>query len=256
MRAEHSTAARRRSKRSESGAVMLVVMLILLTATTMAVVSLQTTQYELRASGYNRGAVQTQYVSEAGANTTIAWVDATSMDRSFLRHVNAWNALPLPPRMFLFGEPEVPSTNRANANRTQWLQQRELSTVVMPPITQPGSTEGTTDVVGTLGPRSKYVAGVLDSGTAVPTDYIVDLYDCRQLPNTASAGSQVNQGGSGTLQETQFYCVVTSRGRAYVPGAPSKTWSLPGSLNYVPNRFMMAHDSRGTIVTPPIVMGP
>jgi hypothetical protein len=254
MRAKQPTAGRRRPKRSESGAVMLVVMLILLTATTMAVVSLQTTQYELRASGYNRAAVQTQYVSEAGANTTIAWVDATSMDRSFLLQLSAWSGSA--PEMFKFGEPEVPTTNRASANRTMWLQQKRLTTVVMPPITQPGSTEGTTDVVGTLGPRSNYVAGVEDSVNAGVTDYVVDLYDCRQLPNTGSPGSQVNLGGSGTLREAQYYCVVTSRGRSYMPGAPTKTWALPDGKSYTPNRFTMGHDSRGTIVTPPIILGP
>jgi hypothetical protein len=253
MGAKQPAAVRRRRKRSESGAVMLVVMLILLTATTLAVMSLQTTQYELRASGYNRAAVQTQYVSEAGANTTIAWVDATCMDPSFLRHLKSFAAAA--PSMLAFGEPEVPTSNRASANRTQWRQQRVLTTVVMPPITQPGSAEGTTDVVGTFGPRSNYVAGVQDPQHVGETDYVVDLYDCRQLANTASAGTQVNQGGSGKLQETQFYCVVTSRGRAYMPGAPSKTWSLPAG-NYVPNRFTMGHDSRGTIVTPPIIMSP
>jgi hypothetical protein len=254
MRAKHPIAGSRRSKRSESGAVMLVVMLILLTATTMAVVSLQTTQYELRASGYNRAAVQTQYVSEAGANTTIAWVDATSMDRSFLIQLSAWSGSS--PEMFKFGEPEVPASNRASANRTMWIQQKMLTTVVMPPITQPGSTEGTTDVVGTLGPRSNYVVGIQDAGNVGITDYVVDLYDCRQLPNTGSPGSQVNLGGSGTLRETQFYCVVTSRGRSYVPGSPTKTWSLPNGNNYIPNRFTMGHDSRGTIVTPSIILGP
>jgi hypothetical protein len=81
------------------------------------------------------------------------------------------------------------------------------------------------------------------------------MYDCRQLPNTGSAGSQVNQGGSGTLQQVQFYCVVTSRGRAFIPGAPTKKWTMLAG-DYIVNRFTMGHDSRGTIVTPPIILSP
>jgi hypothetical protein len=248
---------RRRRKRSESGAVMLVVMLILLTATAMAAVSLQSTQFELRASGYNRAATQIQYVSEAGASATLAWVDATAMDGIFMKHLKAWNDQGLPPDYLPFGEPRLDpaTTHRLNANRTQWRQQAALTTVVMPPITQPGSTVGTNDPVGTFGPRSTYVVGVQDPNNGGLTDYVVDLYDCRQLPNTATAGSQVNQGGSGKLQQVQFYCVVTSRGRSYVPNSPSKTWTI-GANNYVVNRFTMGHDARGTIVTPPIMLSP
>jgi hypothetical protein len=178
------------------------------------------------------------------------------MDGIFMKHLRSWNSQ-LPPDYLPFGEPRlnVNTTNRLNANRTQWRQQAALTTVVMPPITQPGSSVGTTDPVGTFGPRSKYVAGVQDPLNGGATDYVVDLYDCRQLPNTATVGSQVNQGGSGKLQQVQFYCVVTSRGRAFVPGAPSKTWTM-GSQNYIVNRFTMAHDARGTIVTPPIMLSP
>jgi type II secretory pathway component PulK len=255
MGVRNTVTPRRTRKRSEEGAVMLVVMLILLTATAMAAVSLQTTQFELRAAGYNRAALQTQYVSEAGANTSIAWVDATSMDRSFLAHVASWNAQQYPPSMLRFGEPDIVPSNRLNANRTEWQQQRVLTNVIMPPITKPGSTDGTTDLVGTFGPRSNYVPGVDDTNHPGVTAYVVDLYDCRQLPNTGTAGSQVNQGGSGTLQQVQYYCVITSRGRAFVPGAPTKTWTLPAG-DFVVNRFTMGHDSRGTIVTPPIILGP
>jgi hypothetical protein len=240
---------------------MLVVMLILLTATAMAAVSLQSTQYELRASGYNRAATQTQYISEAAANTTLAWVDATSLDRSFLTHLAAWNSV-APPDMLPFGEPQLHSDNsngfvpnRQNANRTQWRQQASLTGVVMPPITQAGSTIGTADPLGTLGPRSAYVPGVQDISNPGGTDYVVDMYDCRQLPNTASSGSQVNQGGSGSLHQIQYYCVVTSRGRSFVPGALGKKWTMAGG-DYLVNRFTMAHDARGTVVTPPIIVSP
>jgi len=246
----------RRHPRSEEGAVMLVVMLILLTATAMAAVSLQSTQYELRASGYNRAAIQTQYVSEAAAVTTLAWVDATTQDQSFKKHLAAWNAITDPvgwPNLAQFGEPKLTAANRVNASRTQWIQQKTLTTIRGTPLSRPGATDGVADPIGTFGPRSGYVPGVLNEDSPdAPADYVVDMYDCRQLPNTGTAGSQVNQGGSGTLHEIQFYCVVTSRGRAFVPAAPTKRWTFQ-NVAYQVRRFTMAHDARGAIVTPPII---
>ena len=241
----------RRTARSREGAVMLVVMLILVTATAMAAVSLQTTQFELRGSGYGRSALQTQYVSEAGASTTLAWVDGMSMFEGFKAHLNAWNAAPAPPDLQLFGEPAFTAANRRNANRTQWVQQKYLTgaPAVMPPITRPNENN---DVVGTLGPRSPYVPGVRNPELdPPPTDYVVDLYDCLPMTATASVGTQVNYGGSGTLIPIQYYCVVTSRGRAYIPGTPTKIWQLPGK-NFEVSRLSMSHDSRGMIITPPM----
>jgi hypothetical protein len=118
------------------------------------------------------------------------------------------------------------------------------------------------DPLGTFGPSSAFVPGAEHPALPPPpaglVDYVVDLYDCQQLPVTASPGSQVNQTGSSGLTQAQFYCVVTSRGRAYVPSADTdsatKTWSLSGGRTYTPSRFMAAHDARGTIVTPPILI--
>jgi hypothetical protein len=228
---------------------MLVVMLILLTATAMAAVSLQSTQYELRAAGYNRAAVQTQYVSEAGATATMAWVDATCMDSTFLNvHLAKWNLTQTGPDLRLFGEPALTALNRSDANRTSWYQQKQLTAFNAAPLSQPDGS----DPIGTFGPRSGYVPGVFNEQVPDdPVDYSVDLYDCQQLSNTDTAGSQVNRGGSGQLHSIQYYCVVTSHGRAYVPNAPKKKWSSQG-VDYEVRRFTMAHDSRGAIVTPPI----
>lgn len=255
---------KRRRARSEEGAVMLIVLLILLTATTLAATSLQTTQFELRSSGYNRAAMQTQYVSEIAAQTTLAWVDATALDGSLKTQMTAWNTAGSPD-MALFGEPVLNDTTRWNSTRTQWKQQEVLGTVGTPPLTQAGysnSAKTFTDPVGTFGPRSAYVAGI-QPGPTDPNivDYVVDMYDCVQLPNSAAAGYQINQGGSGVARQVQYYCVVTSRGRAYVPyptattSQPTKRWSVAGkttTVDYIVNRFTMAHDSRGTLVTPPM----
>lgn len=253
-------ARKRRPAREREGAVMLIVLLIVLTATTLAATSLQSTQFELRNSGYNRAALQTQYVSEAAAMASLAWIDATAMDRSFMQHINKWAESGLTPSMAQFGEPEIPMGNPANANRLQWVTQESLNANAIPPLTYANYAKGTyTDQYGSLGPRSTYVAGNQMEDNVVSANYVVDLYDCRRLANTAAAGYQVNQGGSGTIQYFQLYCVVTSRGRTYVPYAagaptrPTKTWSINGNVPYVVNRFTMAHDSRGAVITPPMI---
>jgi hypothetical protein len=255
-----SRARKRRPARQREGAVMLIVLLIVLTATTLAATSLQSTQFELRNSGYNRAALQTQYVSEAAAMASLAWIDATAMDRSFMQHVNKWADSGLTPSMAQFGEPEIPRTNPASANRLQWVTQESLTANTIPPLTYANYAKGAySDPYGSLGPRSTYVAGNQMEDNVVSSNYVVDLYDCRRLANTAAAGYQVNQGGSGTIQYFQLYCVVTSRGRTFVPYAagaptkPTKTWSINGSVPYVVNRFTMAHDSRGAIITPPMI---
>jgi hypothetical protein len=249
--------AQRRSrskKRSEEGAVMLVVMLILLTATALAGISLQATQYELRAAGFDRTALQTQYVSESAMATTMSWVDAISLDGSLKLHVGTWNSGRDPLDVTQFGEPTLTNLNRQDASRTQWSQQARLTTVTIPPITVTGADN---DPVGTFGPKSSYHPGTEDPDGTNPavSDYVVDMYDCRRLMGAGTPGTQVNQGGSGAIRVFQLYCVVTARGRSFMFGkfARTKTWQTAGGVNYQVNRFAMAHDSRGTIVSPPIV---
>ena len=229
---------------------MLVVMLILLVATALAGISLQSTQHELRAAGYNRLATQTQYVAESALATTLSWIEETSMNGTFLRHVDHWQASTAgPPDMTLFGEPPIDPMYRHMANRTEWQQQSVLylNQTTLPPL----SVANTVDALGTFGPRSAHVPG--DGSDFGIGSYVVDLYDCQSLAGMGSPGSQINQTGSGTIQERQYYCVVTARGRTYVPNAPTKTWTEgPGTVTRVVSRFMAAHDARGTVITPPI----
>jgi hypothetical protein len=236
---------------------MLVVMLILLTVTALAGISFQASQYDLRAAGNNRAALQTQYVSEAAMATTLSWVDATSIDRSIMLHVGTWNDLSAddkPPDMTWFAEPALTKDNRRDATRTQWIQQEKLTKVVLPPLTVPGVAN---DPVGSFGPRVSNHPGTQERNVGADekvSDYVVDMYDCRRLTGVGSPGSQVNQGGSGTIKEMQLFCVVTARGRSFVWGGADKIWKTADNKEYPVNRFTTAHDTRGTIVSPPIVV--
>ena len=249
----HEPRTRPHRRRREEGAVMMVVMLILLTATALAGVALQATQFELRAAGFGRSATQTQYVSEAAMTTTLSWVDSTSLDGSLVRrHIATWNGGSAPDQS-RFGEPELTATNRADSNRTQWSQQENLTTVTLPPITVAGASN---DPVGTFGPRVSLHPGTEDPDETDPlvSDYVVDMYDCRRLTGVGSPGAQVNQQGSGAIRDMQLYCVITSRGRSFLFGGPRRTWTTGAGTNFVQNRFALAHDSRGTLVSPPIVV--
>lgn len=244
-----------KQKRSEEGAVMLVVMLILLTATALAGVSLQATQYELRSAGFDRTAVQTQYVSEAAMSTTLSWIDTTSLDRSIMQHIDVWNSAAKGPDVGMFGEPVLTTKNRQDSNRTQWIQQARLTGVTLPPITM---TNANNDPIGTFGPKSSYNPGTEDpNNIANPalSDYVVDMYDCRRLTGAGTPGTQVNTGGSGTIRQFQLYCVVTARGRSFMFGSftgKTKIWTTSSGIAYPVSRYSMAHDSRGTVVSPPI----
>jgi hypothetical protein len=240
--------------------VLLIVMLILLTTTAMASVSLQATQSELRAAGNHRVGVQTQYASEAGMVTTMAWVSATSLTGAFYTtHLDVWDKQAAP-IMHKFGEPAIVDSNRM-ANRTQWLQQRSLPFETAPlsvaggVMARDGLTTPAPDLFGSFGPRTQYVPGFQTStAPSALVDYVVDMYDCQRLPVMATAGSLINDLGSGVPAQFQVYCVVTSRGRSYVPGAGglTRTWG-DGADAYVAARFSAALDSRGTLITPPIL---
>lgn len=243
----------RRRARREEGAVMMIVMLILLTATALAGVAMQATEYELRAAGFGRSAVQTQYVSETAMVTTLSWVEALALDNKLVtEHLRPWNDSGTPPKQFQFGEPELLPAHSTNANRTTWLQQESLRPVTIPPITVKGAAG---DPLGTFGPRVNYTPGnenPLNTTDPQITDYVVDMYDCQWLDGAGSPGSQVNQGGSGKIKVQHLYCVITSRGRSFLFGGQTRKWKTSFGEPYLANRFALAHDSRGTIVSPPI----
>jgi hypothetical protein len=67
--------SRHQTHQEREGAAMLVVMLILLATTSLAVFAVQTTSYEVRASGFARQAMQSEYIAEAGLQSTLTLVD-------------------------------------------------------------------------------------------------------------------------------------------------------------------------------------
>jgi hypothetical protein len=254
---------------------MLVVMLILLVATALASISLQTTQGELRAAGSNRIAMQTQYIAENALVSTLAYVDSMAADGSFACGFLSVRNPPAPPPMYVYGEPEIPTTSSFFTRRTQWSSQAVYLPVDtagkaiaqnIAPLTLPGAIGLVTDALGTLGPQSAYRPGDGAAfrwastnnmvAAAAAADYVVDLYDCKEMPAAAAVGMQVTGQTSSQVVNHQYYCVLTARGRAFLPNGLTKTWDLtyngafPTAL-YTVNRFGSAHDARGTIVTGP-----
>lgn len=70
------TSARTMRSQKQEGAAMLVVMGILLAASATAMFAVHSTSFEMRAAGYQRNALQTQYVAESALNSSIAMIDA------------------------------------------------------------------------------------------------------------------------------------------------------------------------------------
>lgn len=78
-------APKRAPANKEQGAVMIVVMLVLLAATASAVFAVHSTSYELRASGFQRQAMQSQYGAETALSAVLAYINQVepSANRTF-----------------------------------------------------------------------------------------------------------------------------------------------------------------------------
>lgn len=82
---------RHSAKKSKQGAAMMAVMLILLLATATAAVTVESTGFEAKASGYNKMATQVKTISEASLVKTMAQMDrvtATSVIRAMQTNFN------------------------------------------------------------------------------------------------------------------------------------------------------------------------
>ena len=221
MIAPHTHLLRRRptlaAKRRE-GAAMLIVMLMLLMTTATAVFAIHATSSEIRAAGYSRQAMQTQYIGEAGVASAFAWVDfygADALRRAMTESSRAnrnlgGQALNLQPF-------ERQLREGADAHR---FDAQDFQTMLAPPVEDEGS----------LGPRAAY-----------DTMVIVDVYDRHRVVR-ALPGDQ-SQGGSRLEYLGATY---TSRGRTRLP-----TDSSSGLTNDRPYHEG-ASDARAFAVSGPI----
>lgn len=193
--------ARRRAKK-RSGAAMLIVMLVLLVVTAGATMAVYSSQFESRAAGHQRQAMQTAQVAQAGlaaASTEIEMMGGA--------------------RMLEFEMCMTPVQHNARLS------------VEEPPMNV--GTAGTPD--GLMSQSRRYASNEATIGTGlansasvtyVPTDsagigmaafeprYIVDVNDAYTVPATfvgTGAGSRVD--GNGTIQLRYLVHTITSRGR-------------------------------------------
>lgn len=175
---------------AESGAAMLVVMLVLLTVTASATLAVYSTQFEIRAAGHQRQAMQTNAVAEAGLVATTSTIEMVGGAR-VLRWRMERN--PRAPGMRLSAED--PPLNSMN-NQTE----RFLSSDLMPgtaPNVRMAATDATGFALSAFEPR-----------------FIVDINDGYNILPTfvgRAAGTRVD--GNGTVQLQFYVATITSRGR-------------------------------------------
>lgn len=213
-----ATRLRRAAPQREEGAVMLVVMLVLLMTTATAVFAIHSTSSEIRAAGFSRQAMQTQYIGEAGVLSAFAWVDFYGADalRRAMTESSAANragggeALNLAPF-------ERPLRSGADAHRFDAL---DFSTLTSLPVEDDSS----------LGPRATY-----------NTMLMVDVYDRHRVVR-AVPGDQA-QGG-GRLE--YLGATYTSRGRTRLPS--DHVSGTPGDRPYHEG----ASDARAFAISGPI----
>lgn len=252
---KHTARVARRHK--QEGAVMLVVMLILMMATAAAAMSVQATQYELQAAGHERQALQTRYVSETVALTTVTWFDKVFdpvTGGGFTRFYDTCASQTPAPAMWRYGQPEVDNTTHA-ACRLSWLGMRAIdpqTTTEVGPLSTPVSptqtvTQGqaTPDYLGSLGPRQAYRPQMASNPDWGP-DFVTDIV-CR--PEIVEAGTVV-AGSTTTTRTRRYYCVVTARAATELAATPTtRGWQLSGQT-FAQNAFSSYHEMRMTVLTP------
>lgn len=165
---------------------MLVVMLVLLATTSLAVFAVQATSYEVRASGFARQAMQSEYVAEAGLTSTLTLVDKLGPQAILFSIQQQQAAGTARPVMAPF-EPELATSGDRPAEAYRIYGEDMAS------FTASGSAP--VDVYS-LGTRQTYT----------PT-FAVDIYD-HHLSSRPIPGYPVGSGGLSF-----FHATYTSRGR-------------------------------------------
>lgn len=177
-------------KGREGGAAMLIVMMVLLVVTASATLAMSSAQFEIRAAGHQRQAMQAGSVAQAGLVATTTRIEMEGGAR-----VLQWRMeqTPLAPSTRLSAE--EPPVGTGQANRAV----RYLST----------------DMVAGLSPHVRTGATAdLDTMSAFEPRYIVDVTDgYNVLPTFVGAAAGTRVDGNGTVQLQYFVATVTSRGR-------------------------------------------
>ncbi|MEM6956284.1 MAG: hypothetical protein AAF645_11365 [Myxococcota bacterium] len=180
----------RRRPQEREGAVMLVVMLVLMMTTATAVFAVHATSSEIRAAGFSRQAMQTQYIGESGVMAAFAWVDFFGADalRQAMTQSSEANRAGGGPALDL--QPfERQLRDGADAHR---FYPPDFNALAGAPLDDDGS----------VGPRSAYDSFLL-----------VDVYDRHRVVRPIPGGQA--QGG-GRLE--YLGATYTSRGRTRLPG--------------------------------------
>ncbi len=184
----------------QEGAAMIIVMLILLSTTSLAVFAVHSTSYEVRASGFARQAMQSEYVSEAGLTTTLSIVDSVG-PRAILFAVAQQQASGVAKPVMAPFEPELDDHTEGYR-----IYSTDLSA-----LTSSGTEPVTVDA---LGARQPYT----------PT-FTVDVYD--QFQSSRPVAGYPADGGGLSF----FHATYTSRGRMRLT-AGDTTVSGPDTREY------------------------
>ncbi len=192
MKLAEATTGRRRADRRQEGAAMLFVMLVLLVATATAAISVQSTNFELRASGYARRAAQTAHVAESALVTTLGVVDRAG-PKSFLYAMERSES----PIMQSFNEPELVTGKQAYRVFSD-----DFANDSVPVVRSQSEAD-----VGSLGPKQAYQPW-----------FAVDIYDVYTAP-ARTAGYHVE--GQGNL--VFMHATYIARGMTIERGAANPT---------------------------------
>lgn len=206
---------------------MLVVMLVLLVVTASATLAVYSTQFEVRATGHQRQAMQTSMVAEAGlvaATTTIEMVGGARVLRWRMERA-----------------PRTPGVTRLSAedpplgamnNETE----RFLSSDLVPG-SSPGIRVASTDAAGF-------------SLSAFEPRFIADVNDGYNVAPTfvgAAAGTRVD--GNGAVQLQYFVATITSRGRMVRNGLLDVNGGYASGVFTAPEAGRSAHLRRDIFET-------
>lgn len=193
---------RRSAKEKRSGAAMLIVMLVLLVVTASATMAVYSSQFESRAAGHQRQAMQTAQVAQSGlaaASTTIEMLGGARVLEYQMRQA--------PIRRNARLSAEEPAMNRGASGTAEGMTSRSQRF---------SSNEFT---IGSGAAGSNTVASVPTDGasfgmTAFEPRFIVDVNDAYNVTATfvgGAAGTRVD--GNGTVQLAYLVTTMTSRGR-------------------------------------------